>query len=132
MEETWKIVNSLATALDKHFDRSDELRWTVQALKLQEEAGEVAEAVIGALGANPRKGFSHDWDDVRKETCDVALSALVMLARMGGDPPPVLRRTPAPGRRPRYERQRTGLSTQAAARGRESAPVPGLHAAPTR
>ncbi|MET8703045.1 MazG-like family protein [Kitasatospora sp. NPDC004723] len=86
MEETWKIVNSLAGALDKHFDRSDELRWTVQALKLQEEAGEVAEAVIGALGANPRKGFSHDWDDVRKETCDVALSALVMLARMGGDP----------------------------------------------
>ncbi|MER6364824.1 MazG-like family protein [Kitasatospora sp. NPDC001527] len=86
MEETWEIVSSLASRLDSHFDRSDELRWTVQALKLQEEAGEVAEAVIGALGANPRKGFSHDWDDVRKETCDVALSALVMLARMGGDP----------------------------------------------
>ncbi|MFJ9952637.1 MazG-like family protein [Kitasatospora sp. NPDC091207] len=86
MEETWMIVNSLAAKLDSHFDRSDEQRWTVQALKLQEEAGEVAEAVIGALGANPRKGYSHDWDDVRKETCDVALSALVMLARMGGDP----------------------------------------------
>ncbi|MCX4758653.1 MazG-like family protein [Kitasatospora purpeofusca] len=86
MEQTWTIVNSLAARLDAHYDRSDELRWTVQALKLQEEAGEVAEAVIGALGANPRKGFSHDWDDVRKETCDVALSALVMLARMGGDP----------------------------------------------
>ncbi|MFJ1707139.1 MazG-like family protein [Kitasatospora sp. NPDC088346] len=86
MEKTWEIVNSLAARLDAHFDRGDELRWTVQALKLQEEAGEVAEAVIGALGANPRKGFSHDWDDVRKETCDVALSALVMLARMGGDP----------------------------------------------
>ncbi|MER6398823.1 MazG-like family protein [Kitasatospora sp. NPDC059973] len=86
MEQTWQIVNSLASRLDVHFDRSEELRWTVQALKLQEEAGEVAEAVIGALGANPRKGFSHDWDDVRKETCDVALSALVMLARMGGDP----------------------------------------------
>ncbi|MFI9332111.1 MazG-like family protein [Kitasatospora sp. NPDC052868] len=86
MEETWEIVNSLAGALDKYQERSDEQRWTLQALKLQEEAGEVAEAVIGALGANPRKGFSHDWDDVRKETCDVALSALVMLARMGGDP----------------------------------------------
>ncbi|MFJ1795364.1 MazG-like family protein [Kitasatospora griseola] len=86
MDDTWNIVNSLADRLDAHFDRTDELRWTVQALKLQEEAGEVAEAVIGALGANPRKGFSHDWDDVRKETCDVALSALVMLARMGGDP----------------------------------------------
>ncbi|AUY53579.1 MazG-like family protein [Streptomyces sp. CB01881] len=86
MEEIWNVVNSLATKLDSHYDRSDEQRWAVQALKLQEEAGEVAEAVIGALGANPRKGHSHDWDDVRKETCDVALSALVMLARMGGDP----------------------------------------------
>ncbi|MFE7531729.1 MazG-like family protein [Kitasatospora sp. NPDC057542] len=86
MEETWKVVNSLAERLDSHYDRNDEQRWTVQALKLQEEAGEVAEAVIGALGANPRKGHSHDWDDVRKETCDVAVSALVMLVRMGGDP----------------------------------------------
>ncbi|GAA1951101.1 MazG-like family protein [Kitasatospora viridis] len=86
MDQIWETVNSLAGKLDSHFQRSDEERWTVQALKLQEEAGEVAEAVIGALGANPRKGFSHGWDDVRKETCDVALSALVMLARMGGDP----------------------------------------------
>ncbi|MFI9272272.1 MazG-like family protein [Kitasatospora sp. NPDC052896] len=86
MNEIWEITNSLASRLDSHFDRADEQRWTVQALKLQEEAGEVAEAVIGALGANPHKGFSHDWDDVRKEVCDVALTALVMLARMGGDP----------------------------------------------
>ncbi|MCX4744794.1 MazG-like family protein [Kitasatospora sp. NBC_01287] len=86
MDEIWETVNFLADKLDSHFDRSDEQRWTVQALKLQEEVGEVAEAVIGALGANPRKGHSHDWDDVRKETCDVALSALVLLARMGGDP----------------------------------------------
>ncbi|MFJ1708069.1 MazG-like family protein [Kitasatospora sp. NPDC088346] len=86
MEETWNTVNSLARKLDALSDRSDEQRWTLQALKLQEEAGEVAQAVIGALGANPRKGFSHDWDDVRKEACDVALTALVMLARMGGDP----------------------------------------------
>ncbi|WP_329491712.1 MazG-like family protein [Kitasatospora sp. NBC_01246] len=48
--------------------------------------GEVAEAVIGALGADPRKSFSHDWDDVRREACDVALTALVTLAPMGGDP----------------------------------------------
>ncbi|MFF7591753.1 MazG-like family protein [Kitasatospora purpeofusca] len=86
MNETWHIVDALAHRLDAHSDRTDEQRWTLQALKLQEEAGEVAEAVIGALGVNPRKGFSHDWDDVRREACDVALSALVMLTRMGGDP----------------------------------------------
>ncbi|MER5635603.1 MazG-like family protein [Kitasatospora sp. NPDC002227] len=86
MNETWEIVNTLAQRLDSHFDQPDEQRWTVQALKLQEEAGEVAQAVIGALGANPRKGHSHTWDDVRSEACDVALTALVLLARMGGDP----------------------------------------------
>ncbi|PYC69077.1 hypothetical protein C7C46_28635 [Streptomyces tateyamensis] len=86
MDEIWETVNSLKKTVDSHFQRSDEMRWTVQALKLQEEAGEVAEAVIGALGANPRKGHSHTWDDVRKEACDVALTALVLLARLGGDP----------------------------------------------
>ncbi|MGY0465394.1 MazG-like family protein [Kitasatospora sp. cg17-2] len=84
--DTWDIVSTLAHRLDAHSDRTDEQRWTLQALKIQEEAGEVAEAVIGALGVNPRKGYSHDWDDVRREACDVALTALVMLTRMGGDP----------------------------------------------
>ncbi|MFJ8477733.1 MazG-like family protein [Kitasatospora sp. NPDC094011] len=64
MNETWETINSLAKKLDSHFDKPDERPWVVQALKLQEEAGEVAQAAIGALGANPRKGHSHTWDDV--------------------------------------------------------------------
>ncbi|MGF1425007.1 MazG-like family protein [Kitasatospora sp. LaBMicrA B282] len=86
MEDTWEIVNSLAERLDSHSRLTGEQRWLVQIVKLQEEAGEVAEAAIGALGENPRKGYSHSWDDVRKEACDVAVTALVLLARMGGDP----------------------------------------------
>ncbi|WP_035844368.1 MazG-like family protein [Kitasatospora azatica] len=87
MEQTWEIINSLANKLDSYSPLAPgEQRWAFQALKLQEESGEVAEAVIGALGLNPRKGHSHTWEDVKKETCDVAVSALVMLARMGGDP----------------------------------------------
>ncbi|MDH6111435.1 NTP pyrophosphatase (non-canonical NTP hydrolase) [Kitasatospora sp. MAP12-15] len=87
MDQTWEIVNSLAGKLDSYSPiAAGEQRWALLALKLQEESGEVAEAVIGALGLNPRKGKSHTWDDVRRETCDVAVSALVMLARMGGDP----------------------------------------------
>ncbi|MFJ4694810.1 MazG-like family protein [Streptomyces sp. NPDC088766] len=51
----------------------------LRVLKLSEEVGEVAEAVIGATGQNPRKGVSHTWEDVRGELCDVAVTALVAL-----------------------------------------------------
>ncbi|MFH7335963.1 MazG-like family protein [Streptomyces hygroscopicus] len=51
----------------------------LRILKLSEEAGEVAEAVIGATGQNPRKGITHTWDDVQAELCDVAITALVAL-----------------------------------------------------
>jgi hypothetical protein len=50
----------------------------LRALKLQEEAGELAGAVIGVLGQNPRKGITHTWDDVLAEAVDVALTALVL------------------------------------------------------
>jgi hypothetical protein len=49
-----------------------------RALKVQEEAGEMAQAVIGVLGQNPRKGFTHTWEHVVHEAIDVALSALVL------------------------------------------------------
>jgi NTP pyrophosphatase (non-canonical NTP hydrolase) len=51
----------------------------LRILKLSEEVGEVAEAVIGATGQNPRKGVTHTWDDVQSELCDVAITALVAL-----------------------------------------------------
>ena len=49
-----------------------------RALKVQEEAGELAQAVIGVLGQNPRKGVTHTWDHVVGEALDTALSALVL------------------------------------------------------
>ncbi len=54
-------------------------------LKLSEEVGEVAEAVIGALGQNPRKGTTHTWEDVHAELCDVALTALIALRTLTPD-----------------------------------------------
>jgi NTP pyrophosphatase (non-canonical NTP hydrolase) len=51
----------------------------LRILKLSEEVGEVAEAVIGATGQNPRKGTSHTWDDVQSELCDVIITAAVAL-----------------------------------------------------
>lgn len=48
-------------------------------LKLQEEAGEVAQGVIGFVGANKRKGITHDEEDVAKELADVVITAMVAL-----------------------------------------------------
>ncbi|PZT70607.1 hypothetical protein DN402_24680 [Streptomyces sp. SW4] len=51
----------------------------LRVLKLSEEVGETAQAVIGATGQNPRKGVTHTWDDVQAELCDVVITALVAL-----------------------------------------------------
>ncbi|MEU8847276.1 MazG-like family protein [Streptomyces sp. NPDC048564] len=57
----------------------------LRMLKLSEEVGEVAEAVIGATGQNPRKGVTHTWDDVQGELCDVVITALVALRTLTPD-----------------------------------------------
>lgn len=50
-------------------------------LKLQEESGEVAQALIGYAGANARKGLTlgRGEQDVAKELADVVITAMVAL-----------------------------------------------------
>lgn len=67
-----------------------DLQQTLQILKVQEEAGEVAEAWIGVLGQNPRKGQTHTREDVAKELGDVVFTALVAIAGLGLDPDEVM------------------------------------------
>ncbi|QKW23156.1 hypothetical protein HUT16_32375 [Kitasatospora sp. NA04385] len=86
-ERQWETVRRLADWLAEGSTQPPEMQRVLQCLKLGEEAGEVAEAVIGALGQNPRKGFSHSWDDVADELCDVVITALVALVRVHPDPP---------------------------------------------
>ncbi|MFG2845359.1 MazG-like family protein [Kitasatospora sp. NPDC048296] len=86
MEELLHVANLVANKLNSHWEGPLEERLTLQALKVSEEAGELAQAVIGARGINPNKGHSHTWDDVRAEACDTALTALVTLHMLGGDP----------------------------------------------
>lgn len=50
--------------------------------KLTEETGEVAAALIGVTGQNPRKGVSHAWRDVEDELLDVALTAMCAVAHL--------------------------------------------------
>lgn len=82
MNDTWTTIARLATRLEEHSTLPREQRVLLQLLKIQEEAGEVAEAVIGAMGQNPRKGFSHTWEEVEAEICDVIVTGMVALMRM--------------------------------------------------
>ncbi|MCJ1681455.1 MazG-like family protein [Streptomyces sp. APSN-46.1] len=88
MDDLWKTIGALAARFDAH-DRgrgvAHEESVTLQVLKIGEEFGEAAQAVIGAKGANPRKGNSHTWADVEAEVADVVITAMVALARMRPD-----------------------------------------------
>ncbi|MGW0994713.1 MazG-like family protein [Streptomyces sp. NPDC002520] len=86
--DTWPTISALAD----HFNANHaalglpaEEGYTLQVLKIGEEFGEAAQAVIGARGTNPRKGHSHTWDDVHAEVADTAITSLVALARMRPD-----------------------------------------------
>ncbi|WP_405614364.1 MazG-like family protein [Streptomyces sp. NBC_01511] len=78
-DTTWTRIEKLRSWLDENAAPvGDERLWRI--LKISEEVGEVAEAMHGASGTNPRKGYSHTWDDVNKELCDVIVTSMVALA----------------------------------------------------
>ncbi|MFF4169031.1 MazG-like family protein [Streptomyces sp. NPDC001744] len=87
----WETIGRLAelfTRLDTERGIPAEQQWTLQVLKLTEEVGESAQAVIGAWATNPRKGQSHTWGHVQEEVADAAITSLVSLHRMLGDEAP--------------------------------------------
>jgi NTP pyrophosphatase (non-canonical NTP hydrolase) len=82
-DEMWDRIHQLRGWLDENAgEQTEKERTLLRVLKISEEVGEVSEAVHGALGANPRKGQSHSWDDVRKELVDVAVTTLVALTTL--------------------------------------------------
>ncbi|MFG2616828.1 MazG-like family protein [Streptomyces sp. NPDC048507] len=88
MENVWNVIGELARTFQARAEErglSQEEQWTLQVLKIGEEFGEAAQAVIGVRGSNPRKGFSHDWADVQAEVADTVITGLVALARMRPD-----------------------------------------------
>ncbi|MDT0616343.1 MazG-like family protein [Streptomyces lancefieldiae] len=78
-EDLWTTIDALWTWLEADQPVGGREGLLLRMLKLSEEVGEVAEAVIGATGQNPRKGVTHTWDDVEAELCDVVITALVAL-----------------------------------------------------
>jgi NTP pyrophosphatase (non-canonical NTP hydrolase) len=87
-DRAWETVTRLVDWLDGH-NRDNgvapEVTRLLRVLKLSEEVGETTQAVIGALGANPRKGTTHSWRDVEHELCDVIITAMVALATLNQD-----------------------------------------------
>ncbi|MDI6102328.1 MazG-like family protein [Actinoplanes sp. NEAU-A12] len=65
---------------------TDPLELTCRIMKITEEAGEAAQAWIGLLGQNPRKGVTHTTDDVVGELADVVFTAMVAISSLGADP----------------------------------------------
>jgi NTP pyrophosphatase (non-canonical NTP hydrolase) len=84
-DDLWSRVDALWAWLDAGRPHHGREGLLLRVLKLSEEIGEVAEAVIGATGQNPRKGTTHTWDDVQAELCDVVITALVALRTLTPD-----------------------------------------------
>ncbi|MFF6977156.1 MazG-like family protein [Streptomyces sp. NPDC008343] len=84
-DDLWATIDDLWTWLDTDQPIGAKEGMLLRMLKLSEEVGEVAEAVIGATGQNPRKGVTHTWDDVQAELCDVVITALVALRTLTPD-----------------------------------------------
>ncbi|MEU2715468.1 GNAT family N-acetyltransferase [Streptomyces sp. NPDC007205] len=86
--DEWDTIQRLAdtfSGFDTKNGLQQEEQWTLQVLKLAEEVGEAAQAVIGARGTNPRKGHSHTWTDVQDEVADAVITGMVALARLRPD-----------------------------------------------
>ncbi|MFF6885682.1 MazG-like family protein [Streptomyces sp. NPDC012421] len=88
-DDTWTTITRLHDWLTAHQDLPPGQEILLRVLKLSEEVGEAAQAVIGATGQNPRKGTSHSWADVEAELCDVVITALVALRTLTPDAPEV-------------------------------------------
>ncbi|MER7850649.1 NUDIX domain-containing protein [Kitasatospora sp. NPDC096077] len=86
----WAVVDDIHRHLSDHRADIGLPLLHLQVVKIQEEAGEVAEALLGVLGANPRKGVSHSTADLQGELCDVITAAMVALRDTTADPGAVL------------------------------------------
>ncbi|MFF3345547.1 MazG-like family protein [Streptomyces sp. NPDC002779] len=83
--DLWSGIDELWSWLEANRPLDGREAMLLRMLKLSEEVGEVAEAVIGATGQNPRKGVTHTWDDVQAELCDVVITALIALRTLTPD-----------------------------------------------
>lgn len=76
----WETTRQIWDAIERHQASDGTVAGKLyRILKLSEEIGEVAQAVIGRNGANKRKGFTHTDEMIAKELVDVIITAMVAL-----------------------------------------------------
>jgi hypothetical protein len=63
-DDAWGTVEQVAGWLDESSRLPAETEKLLRIMKLTEETGEVTQAVIGAMGQNPRKGVTHTRDEM--------------------------------------------------------------------
>jgi NTP pyrophosphatase (non-canonical NTP hydrolase) len=85
MDDAWGTIEQLVGWLDATSQLPPETEKLVRIMKLTEETGEVTQAVMGVMGQNRRKGFTHTWDDVQAELCDVMFTAMIALCTLTPD-----------------------------------------------
>ncbi|WP_037570633.1 MazG-like family protein [Phaeacidiphilus oryzae] len=83
--EPWSTVRGLVDWLDAENGGGPQ-ETAMRLMKLGEEAGEAMAAYIGLIGQNPRKGRTHEREDVADELCDVIVTAMVALHSFADDP----------------------------------------------
>ncbi|MGW6391266.1 MazG-like family protein [Streptomyces sp. NPDC055103] len=85
-DDMWELIRRIREGLDEAAgDLSSRELVLFRVLKIGEEFGEVAEALHGVNGTNPRKGKSHTTEDVVKELVDVAVTTFVALETVTPD-----------------------------------------------
>lgn len=82
----WHVIAQQKAWLDAHPNTDPALAVPLRVLKVAEEAGEAAAALIGVTGQNPRKGTSHTEAELAAELCDVIIAASLALASVVPDP----------------------------------------------
>ncbi|MFF9620579.1 MazG-like family protein [Streptomyces griseosporeus] len=81
--DLWDTVDALWRWLEAGQPIGGREGLLLRVLKLSEEVGEAAQAVIGATGQ--ALGTSHSWEDVQAELCDVVITALIALRTLTPD-----------------------------------------------
>lgn len=84
-QSIWALVDQLRAWFDTTEDATAHTTLAFRILKLTEETGEAAQALVDAAGQNPRKPKTDDMDHVVKELCDVVLTALLALSTITPD-----------------------------------------------
>jgi hypothetical protein len=66
MDDVWGTVEEIVGWLDAGSELPPDTEKLLRIMKLTEEAGEVTQAVIGVMGANPRKGVAVEVPRARR------------------------------------------------------------------